>query len=132
MISPTYLTRPPHGQIFAEAAIFGAVGIGNCDKLFPSMLYPTTCAKTEAEALEHVRRLEADPAEWTAASEHAQAVLMDTFDLKPLRDDLDTIVRGLDCRVRTSDLPQDSYDDPALASVSQECAKAFITGKSDR
>ena len=109
----------------AEAAIFGAVGIGNCDKLFPHMLFPTTCSKSLAEALEHVRRMEADPAQWTAANEYALKVFSENFDLESARSDLDTILRRLDCRVRTSDLPEGSYSDPALANIARSCGQAF-------
>ena len=61
-------------QVFAEAAMFGAVGIGNCDKLFPKMLFPTTCAKSLAEALLHVRRMEEDPTQWTQASQYVNKI----------------------------------------------------------
>ena len=66
----SFLMSPVLTQVFAEAAMFGAVGIGNCDKLFPKMLFPTTCAKSLAEALLHVRRMEEDPTQWTRASQY--------------------------------------------------------------
>eukprot|EP00976_Prorocentrum_cordatum_P086328 1186467-Prorocentrum_minimum.AAC.4 len=72
-------------QVFAEVAMFGAVGIGNCDKLFPSMLFPSTCAKSLAAALEHVRQMEADAAKWRAASEYAKKTMIEKFDLETTR-----------------------------------------------
>jgi hypothetical protein len=112
-------------QVFAEAAMFGAVGIGNCDKLFPKMLFPTTCATSLAEALLHVRRMEADPTQWTQASHYATRVMKESFDLESARPDvlLDAVLETLDCRVRTTDLP---LDYSGAEQAMQKCGDFFV------
>mmetsp|Transcript_14652 Transcript_14652/g.31406 ORF Transcript_14652/g.31406 Transcript_14652/m.31406 type:complete len:208 (+) Transcript_14652:805-1428(+) len=123
--------KPSSGQVFAEVAMFGAVGIGNCDKLFPSMLFPSTCAKTLAEALEHVRRMEDDSEKWRATSEYAKKVMFEKFDLENTRVDLGTVLQDLDCRVRTSDLPAVSKTRESAVADLRTCGAFFMSNSYD-